>query len=40
VPGASPLPTGGRPFDGRYSGCGQSSTQGIPAVRPPGHRTP
>ena len=38
VPGASPLPIGGRPFDGRYSGCGQSSTHGIPsssAAMPP-----
>ena len=31
TPGASPLPSGGRPFDGRYSGCGFSSTHGTPS---------
>ncbi len=31
TPGASPLPTGGRPFDGRYSGCGHNSTHGRPS---------
>ena len=38
MPGASPLPTGGSPFDGRYSGCGLSSTHGTPsssAASPP-----
>lgn len=38
VPAASPLPIGGSPFDGRYSGCGLSSTHGIPsssAAMPP-----
>ena len=31
VPGASPLPIGGSPADGRYSGCGLSSIHGIPS---------
>ena len=31
MPGASPLPIGGSPFDGRYSGCGLSSIHGIPS---------
>jgi len=38
TPGASPLPIGGSPFDGRYSGAGLSSIHGIPissAARPP-----
>ncbi len=38
TPGASPLPSGGRPFDGRYSGCGFSSIHGRPinsAASPP-----
>ena len=38
IPGANPLPTGGSPFDGRYSGCGLSSTHGTPrssAASPP-----
>ena len=38
TPGASPLPIGGSPFDGRYSGWGFSSTHGSPsssATNPP-----
>ena len=38
TPGASPLPSGGRPFDGRYSGDGLSSIHGRPsssAASPP-----
>ena len=38
TPGASPLPIGGSPFDGRYSGDGLSSTHGMPsssAANPP-----
>ena len=38
TPGASPLPSGGRPFDGRYSGAGFSSIHGMPsssAASPP-----
>ena len=38
VPGASPLPIGGSPFDGRYSGWGFSSIHGSPsssAASPP-----
>ncbi|SHT38378.1 Uncharacterised protein [Mycobacteroides abscessus subsp. abscessus] len=34
TPGASPLPKGGNPFDGRYSGCGFSSTHGTPSSSP------
>ena len=32
TPGASPLPIGGNPVDGRYSGCGFSSTHGSPTI--------
>ena len=38
TPGASPLPIGGRPFDGRYNGAGFSSIHGMPsnsAASPP-----
>ncbi len=38
TPGASPLPRGGSPFDGRYSGAGLSSIHGMPsssAANPP-----
>ncbi len=38
TPGASPLPSGGSPFDGRYNGAGLSSIHGTPissAANPP-----
>ena len=38
TPGASPLPIGGSPFDGRYSGAGSVRPRGCPAVRRPTRR--